>query len=186
MSYAFLIARYSREHWAPVIGYEGLYEVSNLGRVQSLDHWVSNRWGGSQLRKGRILAQFPWRYFQVQLSRDGTAKKHSVHRLVLEAFAGPCPPGQEACHGPGGKLVNTWPAGLSWGTRSKNQGEDRERDGTLLRGGQVGTAKLNDDLVAEILSLRGTATHKTLADRYEVAASTISMIMARINWKHVA
>lgn len=44
------------EHWLPVVGYEGLYEVSNLGRVRSLDRMIPDRWGRSKPIKGKILA----------------------------------------------------------------------------------------------------------------------------------
>jgi len=47
-------------------------------------------------------------------------KNVSVHTLVLEAFVGPCPPGEEALHADDNPANNRWPENLSWGTRSKN------------------------------------------------------------------
>lgn len=45
------------EVWKDITGYEGKYKVSNMGRVKSLDRFVRCKGGGSQFRKGRILAQ---------------------------------------------------------------------------------------------------------------------------------
>lgn len=77
------------EYWRPVVGYEGLYEVSNKGRVRSLDRYIKDRNGNyTHFLKGRILSQATIRkgYKQVQLSKDGTQTPKRVHRLVAEAF----------------------------------------------------------------------------------------------------
>jgi hypothetical protein len=130
------------EQWRPVLGFEGLYSVSDQGRVRSLDRTIEagNRWGGvsRQQRPGRVLAPRVktlrkltgnvYTYASVNFSRDGVITTHAVHRLVLEAFVGPCPPGQETCHGPGGSTDNRL-VNLRWGTYSENA-YDRVRDGT--------------------------------------------------------
>lgn len=84
------------EIWKPVVGYEGLYEVSNLGNIRSLEHdtTIKNHNGTYVLHKqGKILKPIPLRhgYVGVQLyGRGGHAtrglKTFSVHRLVAEAF----------------------------------------------------------------------------------------------------
>ena len=75
------------EVWLPIIGYEGLYEVSNCGRVKSLDRWANNR-GKMQFRPERILS--PRRnklgYESVSLCKEGNVNVRLVHRLVAEAF----------------------------------------------------------------------------------------------------
>lgn len=75
------------EVWKPIMGYEGLYEVSNLGRVKSLDRMVIN-YRGSFIRKGEIKAicNLSKGYKGVLLCKDGKQKTHKVHRLVAEAF----------------------------------------------------------------------------------------------------
>lgn len=75
------------EIWRPVVGYEGYYEVSNLGRVRSLDREVYAGHGATMIKKGRVLAQTNnHKYKNVHLSIDGHARKPTVHRLVAEAF----------------------------------------------------------------------------------------------------
>lgn len=75
------------EIWKPVVGWEGLYEVSNQGRVRSLDREVPAK-VGTVIRKGRLLSQriTPFGYIRVKLTRDKQSKYYMVHRLVGEAF----------------------------------------------------------------------------------------------------
>lgn len=81
----------SVEVWKPVVGYEGLYEVSDQGRVRSLP---GQRWNGHALHRfqGRVLRpQCASRYQHVALSKDGRVKCIKIHQLVAEAFLPPCP-----------------------------------------------------------------------------------------------
>jgi hypothetical protein len=75
------------EFWRDVKGYEGLYKVSNLGRVKSLDCFLNDN-GGLRLRKGRILKQGVNQkgYKMVTLSKDQNRSYKPVHRLVAMAF----------------------------------------------------------------------------------------------------
>lgn len=106
------------ERWRAVRGYEGSYEVSDLGRVRSLDRVTDRgrRW------RGRFMTGSPMAndYLLVTLWRDGTQRSHLVHRLVLSAFTGPAPEGAEALHGDGNPANNAL-ANLTWGTHSENQ-----------------------------------------------------------------
>jgi len=113
------------ESWKPVLGYEGFYEVSDQGRVRSLDRVISapGRWGQRLIRySGRVLAPRldPGGRLRVQLSRDGVQEDRKVHRLVMRAFIGECPEGQEVCHGNGdskdNRLIN-----LRYDTHSANE-----------------------------------------------------------------
>lgn len=77
------------EEWRDVQGYECLYQVSNLGRVKSLDRMVDNG-KGKRFAKGTILAYkkagSDGQYDSVSLCRDGKIKYCTVHRLVANAF----------------------------------------------------------------------------------------------------
>lgn len=114
------------ERWLPVPGYEGLYEVSDRGRVQSLPR-VDRR--GRRV-KGRFLSimTHPSGHQHVKLSRDGSHQHGRVHRLVLTAFVGAPPEGHEALHGDGNPANNDL-GNLRWGTRSENL-RDSVRHGT--------------------------------------------------------
>ena len=76
------------EVWRDVEGYEGLYQVSNFGRVHSLDRFVPRKTGTSQKVHGRILKLTEDKdgYLQVGLWKRNKMKKVKVHRLVGKAF----------------------------------------------------------------------------------------------------
>lgn len=75
------------EIWKPVKGFEGLYEVSNLGNVRSVDRYVMN---GNRccLLKGKPKKPYPnsMGYLRAKLHKNGQGKKYFVHRLVAETF----------------------------------------------------------------------------------------------------
>ena len=72
------------EEWRPVVGYEGLYEVSNTGRVRSIDRYVKTCYGSYRLHKGKVLSPGirPDGYLVVSLQY----RMFRVHRIVAEAF----------------------------------------------------------------------------------------------------
>lgn len=114
----------TQEQWRPITGYEGWYEVSNLGQVRRLERKVTCTRGITRTIRGRILKQgLSTRSGKprplVTLVKNGKAKTHYVHWLVLEAFIGPRPAGHEGCHRDDDSLNNT-ASNLYWGTRSDN------------------------------------------------------------------
>ncbi len=77
------------EEWRDIQGYEGLYDISDSGRVRSLYRRVINsKSGATRLARGKIMT--PWDngngYKVVCLQKEGKRKNHYVHRLVAEAF----------------------------------------------------------------------------------------------------
>lgn len=100
------------ERWLPISGYEGVYEVSDLGRINSLPR---------RGRPARVLKPFANAsgHLLVDLCVDGKRWTRQVHLLVLEMFVGPTPEGMECRHLNGNpadnRLVN-----LKYGTRSEN------------------------------------------------------------------
>lgn len=110
------------EIWKPVLGYEGLYEVSNHERVRSISRMVINSNGvGERRSPGKLLKQYMGDvgYYCVALCKDGIPKNKRVHDLVCSAFHGPRPEGMEVLHLDGTR-TNNKPENLMWGTRSDN------------------------------------------------------------------
>jgi hypothetical protein len=116
------------ERWLPVVGWEGLYEVSSHGQVRSLDRWVTMKNGRRRPHRGRVLRPGLYAHYLVVVLSDGIKITKYVHDLVLRAFVGPPPLGMECLHGPNGQLNNRL-GNLSWGTRCQNM-MDKQRDGT--------------------------------------------------------
>jgi NUMOD4 motif/HNH endonuclease len=163
------------EVWLPVVGYEGWYEVSDQGRVRSLT------------RRARVLKAYPNNqgYLRVNLSKGGHVKAMYAHLLVLAAFKGPCPPEHEGCHGPGGRSDNRV-VNLDWGSKSKNNGADKVRDGTMQRGERNGRSKLTEDDVRLIrLELDASVSGRSLSRRYGVSPQMIREIQRKKIWAWV-
>lgn len=126
------------EEWVPLEGagiYGEYYQVSNLGRVRSLDRRVrvkgedNFRLVRGQLIKSRVNSRG---YLQVTLSRHRVAKTFLVHRLVCWAFHGPPPLGKNlTLHGDGDPTNNS-SLNLRWGD-SRDNAADSERHGTVPR-----------------------------------------------------
>ena len=173
------------EEWRDVVGYGGRYQVSNVGRVRTLERkYGRNKTVEPGLRK----CQVNFGYSVVMLRRDGDFRSRRVHRLVLEAFVGPCPDGHETRHLNGHKLDNRV-KNLAWGTRSENA-RDKIRHGTSLKGRRSWVswenAILTEDDVREIRSLDGTTISTAeLGSRYGVSGMTIANVIARRAWQRV-
>lgn len=121
----------STERWLPVLGYEGIYEVSDFGRVRSIDRFDSS----GRLLRGRVLRPKTQSggYLCVNLWSHNKGSMKYVHRLVLEAFVGTSDTSQ-VCHNDGDQKNNTL-GNLRWGTASDNA-HDR-----VLHGTHAATAK---------------------------------------------
>jgi hypothetical protein len=101
------------EQWLPIPEWEGLYEVSDEGRVLSV-------------RRQLLLKQRPDDdgYLTVGLSRGGKQRRFFVHRLVLLTFDGPCPPGHESRH-LNGRRGDNRRSNLEWATHLMNVSNKR-------------------------------------------------------------
>lgn len=160
------------------------YEVSNLGRVRRVEGGVLS--GGAN-----------WQGYQhVTLSDCGRQKTAVVHRLVAEAFHGPCPEGHECNHKNGVKDDNRV-ENLEWVTRSENQlhayriGLNEPNSGCWssedVRGESHHKAKVTEDDVREIRDryAGGGISQDTLAQEYGVTQAVVSKMIRRDTWSHV-
>ena len=114
----------------------------------------------------------------VTLYKNGPRKTVLVHRLILETFVGPCPPGMEACHNDGDPLNNRLD-NLRWDTHTANFA-DAIRHGTSNQGERHGMAKLTADQVRAIRKESGT--QREIAKKYGVSQRAIYGIKSRRDW----
>lgn len=181
------------EMWLPIVGFEGLYEVSDIGRVRSLDRILpyerTDQYSGRLIevqrkRKGQLLrpGRKPSGHVSVALGRG---RSMDVHVLVLEAFAGPCPIGHEALHGndipDDNRLAN-----LRWGTRSENL-HDAVKNGRKPVGDQHFLSKLRASDIPLIRreSMGGRGSVAGLARLFGVNEATIRQVRDGRAWRHV-
>jgi hypothetical protein len=142
---------------------------------------LTGRW-----RRLRLVRRYDG-YLVIGLYRDGTQRQRQVHRLILEAFIGPCPPGMECCHWDGNP-ANNRPENLRWATPAANRA-DQSRHGTLSRCGEVnGQAKLREEHVRAILRLlrAGDLPLREIARLFHVHPNTVQRIGAGRIWKHIS
>lgn len=145
------------EIWKDIDGYEGIYQVSNLGRVKSLKRKVNTKGGGTRYSPSKILTNcFDNKYYHVRLYRNGVAKIHLVHRLVADAFL-PNPNNKpQVNHIDGDKLNNRFD-NLEWCTASENAkhafrvGLHKPNDGGTSR--PIKAYHINGRFVGQYLSL---------------------------------
>lgn len=166
------------ERWLAVAGYQGLYEISDLGRVRSFHVGPSGKRGG--LLRPAPTGVHP--HLCVVLCKDGEHRTRLVHQLVLEAFVGPRPNGLESLHGPGGAFDNRL-VNLSWGSKSQNNGADKVRDGTTGRGDRAWKVKLTEADVAECRRRYVAGeTFVQIASAYGLSRQGMASAIRGTNW----
>jgi hypothetical protein len=166
------------EVWRSIPGYEGLYSVSNFGRVRRDKH-------SRGARGGKIRAQGIDRkgYPQLWLRKGDKGRTWRVHRLVARAFLGP-DNGLTVNHIDGNK-TNNQPGNLEYVTNEANYAHAREL-GLIPNGNDFSAAKLSPDSVREIRKLRERGwTYKLIAERFKVVPSTVEAVVYGHTWTHV-
>ena len=152
------------ERWKWVPGYEGKYQVSDLGRVKSFVKSPE----GKLLRPGTMNR---FGHCSVALGR-GNSK--CVHALVLLAFVAPVPKGKESLHengiGSDNKLNN-----LRYGTRSENN----------IDSAKLGRRKLNPEKIALMLAAFKLKSQAQVAREFGITRATANKIFHRKLWAHV-
>ena len=176
------------ENWRPVKGYEGVYEVSDLGRIRSLPRTRSyiDRWNGKTTAKvgGRIMR--PQKdsngYRHVILSKGGEHNQVLIHRIVAEAF----------CEKPAGKnyvnhkdedKANNKASNLEWCDQSYNMTYGSMED--KFRGPNNPQARLTQSDVDEIKARRVAGEMlKTIAADFGISLTHASNICRGQRWAH--
>ena len=106
-----------QEVWKDIPGYEGLYQVSNLGRVKSLERYKPNKQCVPE--KIKTLSKKSNGYLFLQLYKDNKAKNRYIHRLVAEAFV-ENPNGKETVNHINGNKHDNRAINLEWNTYTEN------------------------------------------------------------------
>lgn len=170
------------EIWRPITGHPG-YEVSNFGRVKSLDRYGLGRFQ-NRLFVGRLL----------KLNRSGKighlqaqfayGKNESVHRLVLIAFVGPCPDGMECAHkdgNPGNNHINN----LAWKTHKENEA-DKKTHGTWMHGNRHPQSVVTAEQAIEAHRRCAAGEPRIrVAESMGVTATVVEFIARGTTWKHL-
>lgn len=172
----------SIEQWRAVPGYEGIYEVSDFGRVRKLIDRFAHPAGMLGLtRRGNG-------YLYIRLFDGTVTKGWLVHRIVLTAFIGPRPSTVHGAHinavRDDNRLVN-----LHWCTPKQNEA-DKQPLGLDPLGERNAMAKVNADTVRAIrrdyVPRSRTRSCQGLANRYGICQQSVWNIVTRKTWKHVA
>ncbi len=170
------------ETWAQIKGFEGIYEVSTLGQIRSLDRPQRVRGNGISLQKGQTLKQ--WKqgsYMYCDLRKPGIKQKARVHVVVLETFVCPRPNGMIACHNNGDPTDNRL-CNLRWGTHDDNA-KDKILHGTHQYGESCPKSKLTE--AQAIAILESTKTNRETAKDFGICSATVSHIKTGRNWPHL-
>lgn len=168
-----------RERWLPVVGFEGLYEVSDQGRVRSLGRIDSL--GRSWPRKIMTPGNGGRGYAKVDFRKDGRYWPVYVHVAVLAAFVGERPAKHEGAHN-NGLLRDNRLSNLAWKTHGDNEA-DKLAHGTRLRGTSHPNARLTR---SDVVRIRATdAPAGELAFEHGVTENHIRAIRRHRYWQHV-
>lgn len=183
-----------KEEWKDIPGYEGYYQVSDRGRVRSLDRIIPRSDGGkSRFMPGKVLRHWLSRkgYVNISLCKFGITKYYQVHSIVAKIFLGPYPKGFEVNH-INGKKADNRAKNLEYVTRKGNIRHAMEILGvTMAHCGEAnGNSKLTDKEVSEIKRLAELPKeirpyHKDIAKRFGVCRTTVQSILYGRGWIHV-
>lgn len=163
------------EVWKSVKNYEGIYEVSNIGRVKSL------KFGKEKILKQVIIKG----YCCLDLCKNGNIKRVKIHRLVLLAFIQNHENKLEVNHIDGNKKNNNV-SNLEWNTASENKKHALLTGLRIMpNGGIHHNSKLNENDVLKIREMGKNTIHKIISEKFNVSKSVVTNIINRKSWKHI-
>lgn len=177
-----------KEEWRDVIEYEGLYQVSNYGRIRTVSRFVNSKQKSLRFisQKIRKIELDKDGYHRLQLHKDGQSKKFFVHRLVGYAFLG-LSKDKQINH------INS----IRHDNRLKNLEVCTARENTIhgIKYGYINSQKgeLNmkvklseqDILTIKTLLQKKVLTQTEIGNLYSVCNQSISNIKLKKNWKHI-
>lgn len=179
------------ERWRDVPGWAGFYQVSNRGRVRSVDRVTNNGSAQGKLCKGQILATHDShrgrKYQVVKFSKAQKSHTQKVHRLVAQAFV-PNPENKPHVAHIDNDPTNNHASNLEWVTHDENMrwmsglGRDNSPKGEVHK-----FSKLRTEQVKQIKNLlaQKSMTQRAIAEQFGVHETCISSIKLGKTWKHV-
>lgn len=179
-----------KEIWKDIEGYEGLYQVSNYGRVKSFDQFINQKNNSKALRKGRILKQSKNKdgYLRLRLVKNKKGKTFFVHRLVAKTFISNPRKLNEVNHKDGNKENNN-ADNLEWCNRSENishaykLGLEQKYYGTDSHRALFTLEEINQIRLKYIPRSRKYGA-RALAREYGVNRTTIERILRKETYKN--
>jgi hypothetical protein len=175
------------EIWKDVVGYEGYYQVSNFGRIKSVDRikHYSNR--KASFLKGRVMSSSKnaCGYERLDIRKDNVKKQFLLHRLIAEAFIPNTDNKPEVNHINGIKDDNRV-CNLEWVTHDENMKHAYNMGvGTARRGSDNGLSKLAEIDVYNIKYNLHFVNTPHLTKIYSVSKSTIEKVRSNRSWTHI-
>lgn len=170
-----------QEVWADVLDYEGVYKISNFGKVKRVV-----RASGACI--GRVLFSKKTKcgYLELHLCFNGERRYYLVHRLVAEAFI-PNPEDKKEVNHKNGIKTDNRVENLEWVTSKENKEHANIVLGINNCGEKSGQSKLTEEQICNILGLlRAGQSHRKIAKTYSVVHSTIGRIYRNETWKCVS
>lgn len=165
------------EQWRDVLGYEGLYEVSNLGRIKSNNYRHTKKSGI------RCQGNASCGYLNIGFNKNNKYKTYLTHRLVATAFI-PNPKNKPQVNHKKGNKKNNVETNLEWNTCAENSIHSYE---VGLSNGRKGikhhSVKLTEKQVIEIKE--SNANQIFLAKKYSICQQHVSKIKAGKLWNHI-
>ena len=176
------------EIWKDIKGYEGYYQVSNYGKIKSLERFRENGFGG-YIHKERILKSQTGcnGYEFINLSKKGIVKHLCIHRFVAIAFI-PNPEDKPCTNHKNGIRTDNRLSNLEWATYSENAIHGIKRNGNWIVKGEKHPKAFFKN--SDILKIRHLYKSKKMrkceiAKKYNTNQSTIHSIIIRKSWKHI-
>ena len=173
------------EEWKDIEGYEGFYQVSNLGNIKSVNR-VIKRSTSSMKIKSKHMSQYIGNsgYPMINLCINGKCKRHLVHRIVATAFL-PNPLNKAYVNHIDGDKQNSNLENLEWSTPTENSIHAHEHGlANVGRGENQHSSKLNEEKVKYIRE--SSKTVRELSSMFNVSKQAIRDVKMKRSWKHVS